>query len=152
MLKIIISDKQRQVKLSKTRLGKLETVLRKAAKLYELPTHCEVGITFVSDHKIRQINKQYRNKDEATDVISFALNDGDTDPEQEQGLLGDIVISAERAYLQAKEYGHSPERELAYLLIHGFLHLLGYDHMQAEDKKIMRENEEYILGSLGLTR
>ena len=152
MLKVFINNEQRQISLSKTRVNKLGTILRKAAKLYELPTKCEVGVTLVSNRKIKEINKKYRDKNEVTDVISFALNEGEEGSEQEQALLGDIVISVERAAAQAQEYGHSLERELSYLLVHGFLHLLGYDHMQAEDKKVMRENEEYILNDLGITR
>ena len=105
----------------------------------------------IADNKIiKQINKEYRNKDTETDVISFAYNE----TENIGGLnaLGDIIISLEKVKNQSKEYGHSEEREFYYVLCHGMLHLLGYDHIEEEDKKIMRKREEAILSSFGYTR
>ncbi|MDU1673426.1 MAG: rRNA maturation RNase YbeY [Veillonella sp.] len=100
------------------------------------------------------LNKEYRGIDRPTDVLSFALNEGDDyeGSEEEHHLLGDMIISLERTREQAIEYGHSFERELAYLTTHSCLHILGYDHMNDEDKKEMRIEEEFILGNLGYVR
>lgn len=131
------------------------TVLNKAAKLYGLPRTAEVSIAFCDDDVIRKLNRDFRDVDRSTDVLSFALNEGiepviiDGPPEE---LLGDIIISVDTLGKQAEEYGHTMERELSYLTIHGFLHLMGYDH-QTEDSKIeMRKEEEVVLSSLGIER
>ena len=105
----------------------------------------------ISDNKIiKQINKEYRNKDTETDVISFAYNE--TENIGGLNVLGDIIISLEKVKNQSKEYGHSEEREFYYVLCHGMLHLLGYDHIEEEDKKIMRKREEEILEKFNYTR
>ena len=109
----------------------------------------------VDDEYIKNLNAQYRGLDRATDVLSFALDEG-AEPDiidgPEEKLLGDIVISLDTACRQAEEYNHSVEREISYLTVHGLLHLLGYDHQEPEDKQRMREQEEYILGLLGIIR
>ncbi|MBP2632464.1 MAG: hypothetical protein H6Q70_3092 [Firmicutes bacterium] len=132
----------------------MKKVINKAAQLYGLDT-AEVSVTLTNNEHIREINRNYRNKDAATDVISFALNEGE-EPEiidgPEINMLGDIIISIERAMEQAEEYGHSLERELAFLTVHGMMHLLGYDHIEEEDRIEMRKEEEYVLGHLGITR
>lgn len=132
----------------------MKKVINKAAQLYGLDT-AEVSVTLTNNDHIREINRNYRNKDAATDVISFALNEGE-EPEiidgPEINMLGDIIISIERAMEQAEEYGHSLERELAFLTVHGMMHLLGYDHIEEEDRIEMRKEEEYVLGHLGITR
>lgn len=130
-------------------------VLNKAAKLYDLNEAAEVSIAFCDDSAIHQMNLEFRGVDRPTDVLSFALNEG-AEPEVVGGpdaeLFGDIIISVDTLGKQAEEYGHSMERELAYLTIHGFLHLLGYDH-ETEDGKIeMRQEEEAVLSSLGIER
>lgn len=130
-------------------------VLNKAAEAYGIEPHTEVSLVLADDEYIRVLNRQYRDKDCSTDVLSFALNEGDEPlmiDGPEEVLLGDIIISLETATRQAEEYGHSLERELAYLTVHGILHLLGYDHMTEEDKKEMRKEEEYVLSFLGITR
>jgi metalloprotein, YbeY family len=105
----------------------------------------------IADNKIiKQINKEYRNKDTETDVISFAYNE--TENIGGVNVLGDIIISLEKVKNQSKEYGHSEEREFYYVLCHGMLHLLGYDHIEEEDKKIMRKREEEILEKFNYTR
>ncbi len=115
---------------------------------------CEVDITFVSSRKIRELNRQFRQVDRETDVLSFPLGDGDyeTDPENGAVSLGDIVISLEKAYDQAREYGHSFEREVGFLTVHSMLHLLGYDHIDEDEGDVMREHEKIILERIGLTR
>lgn len=118
-----------------------------------------VTITLTTPKQIQKINKQYRNIDKATDVLSFPMFEkveidkkiAKRDFENED-VLGDIVISVEKVEEQAVEYGHSLERELSYMLVHGFYHLMGYDHIEEEDKKIMRPKEDKILETLKINR
>ena len=129
--------------------------LNAVAKLHGLGEQEEVDITIVTDDEIHALNRDYRNVDRATDVLSFALDEDGGEPELVGGpevhLLGDIIISAETAARQAKEFGHGLEREIVYLAVHGLLHLLGYDHMQEEDKVIMRAKEEEALREIKLS-
>lgn len=111
----------------------------------------EFNIIFVGKDKIHELNKTYRGVDRVTDVISFALEDSKT-IDLDMRLLGDIYICVEQARGQALEYGHSFLRELAFLSIHGFLHLLGYDHMKSEDEQIMFQKQEQILNEFGIKR
>ncbi len=129
-------------------------VCREAALVYGLGDQAEISVLLCHDEYIRRLNKQYRQMDRPTDVLSFALNEGEEDGYDgpDASLLGDIVISLEKAEEQAAEYGHSFERELAYLTVHGMLHILGYDHMEPDDKAEMRREEEYILQRLGYVR
>ena len=124
------------------------TVLREE----KYPYRTEVSLTIVSDEEISELNKQYRNTDKTTDVLSFPL--GEPDYESRAVVLGDIVISAPTAIRQASEYGHTVEREMAFLTIHGMLHLLGYDHVLKDksDEKIMFAKQEKILQKLGIMR
>jgi probable rRNA maturation factor len=117
----------------------------------------EVSVTFVSNERIHEINREFRDKDAPTDVISFAMEElgegeiqliGDLLPR----VLGDIIISIPKAEEQAKEYGHSFIRELGFLSVHGFLHLLGYDHMEKEEEVKMFSRQKEILDVYGLTR
>ncbi|MEH7379912.1 rRNA maturation RNase YbeY [Bacillus sp. JJ1533] len=117
----------------------------------------EVSITFVDNDRIQEINREYRDKDQPTDVISFAMEEmgegeiaiiGEDIPK----LLGDIIISIPRAREQADDYGHSFARELGFLAVHGFLHLLGYDHMTKEDEEKMFSRQKEILEAYGLER
>ncbi len=120
----------------------------------------QVSVTFVDDEVIRELNRDFRGKDRATDVLSFPIceeegEDGDFDRDPDTGavLLGDIVLSVERARAQAEEFGHSFERELAFLSVHSTLHLLGYDHeLSEEDDLDQRRRQEEILARLGQTR
>lgn len=139
----------------------LTQVLNKTAEVYGLEPQTEVSVVLADDDYIRQLNSQYRGKDVATDVLSFAMNEhcaGEHEPDIAEApgdieiLLGDIIISLETTARQAEEYGHSLERELAYLTIHGMLHLLGYDHEAEEERLEMRQEEEYVLSLLGITR
>ena len=122
-------------------------------------TNLYVSITLTTPEEIRKTNKEYRNIDKETDVLSFPMFEKDeiegiVQNPNKSGLdiLGDIVISIQAVQNQAKEYGHSFKRELSYMVVHGFYHLMGYDHMQEEDKKIMREKEEIVLQRLGIER
>ena len=116
-------------------------------------------ITLTTPENIRKINKEYRHIDRETDVLSFPMFEkAELDEKIEkkdfpyEDVLGDIVISIERVKEQAQEYGHSFERELSYMVVHGFYHLMGYDHIQEDDKKVMRPKEENVLEKLKITR
>ena len=118
-----------------------------------------VTVTLTTPKTIQEINKQYRNIDRATDVLSFPMFEKDeldekiqTNDFENEDILGDIVVSVDKVKEQAIEYGHSFERELSYMIVHGFYHLMGYDHIEENDKKIMREKEENILKELDITR
>ena len=110
------------------------------------------NIIIVDEEKIQEINKNYRNKDSVTDVISFALEDDNTFIETDVRILGDIYICLKRAKDQSIEYGHSFLREISFLTVHGLLHLLGYDHMEKEEEKIMFELQEEILNEYGIKK
>jgi len=135
----------------------LEEIIKFAAKKEKVTQEAEVSINFVNNKEIQELNRNYRQKDQPTDVISFALQepvDGELDivGEDIPLVLGDIVISVEKAEEQAREYNHSFERELCFLAVHGFLHLLGYDHMTEKDEKEMFQKQELILGDFGIER
>ena len=118
---------------------------------------CEVSVTFVDNAEIRDLNKKFRSIDKATDVLSFPLFDYEGESEEPPvdemlGMLGDIVLSLERAAEQANEYGHSFEREVAFLTVHSMLHLLGYDHETGEeDEADMRRRQSEIMDLMGLS-
>lgn len=142
--------------LEQSELQFVEKILQHAAN-EEQVAEAEVSVSFVTNERIQEINRDYREKDQPTDVISFAMEEtGDGEVAiQDSGeprILGDIIISLERTKEQAADYGHSFERELGFLAVHGFLHLLGYDHMTEEDEKEMFAKQEVILASLGITR
>jgi len=118
-----------------------------------------VTVTFTTPEEIRKINKKYRNIDKETDVLSFPMFEKDEIDRKIkekdfvcEDVLGDTIISIDQVKKQAEEYGHSFERELSYMLVHSFYHLMGYDHIKEEDKKIMRPKEEKILNDLKITR
>ena len=110
------------------------------------------NIIIVDNDKIKELNRDYRGIDKITDVISFALEDDDDMIMDDLRVLGDIYISLDKAKDQALEYGHSLLRELCFLSVHGLLHLLGYDHINTEDEKIMFEKQERILSEYGISR
>jgi len=132
----------------------LENLIMRVVEFEELEKFCEVSVLFVDNEKIRVMNRDYRKKDQATDVLSFPqYEDVHAETEKEvHVLLGDIVISLERAMEQAEEFGHSLTRELCYLTVHSMFHLFGYDHMTEDEKKNMRTCEEKILADAGITR
>ena len=141
-----------------------ENIIKKTVKkCFEVENLMEsklyISITLTTPEKIREINKEYRNIDKATDVLSFPMFEKEEIDSKiknnnfiHEDVLGDIVISLEQVEKQAKEYGHSFEREFAYMIVHGFYHLMGYDHIKEEDKKIMRPKEEKVLELLGIKR
>lgn len=130
----------------------LEPLLTYALEV-ENVDNLEFNVIIINNEEIHKINKEYRGIDRPTDVISFALEDyKDIKYENDYRVLGDIYISIDKVSEQAKEYGHSEKRELAFLAVHGLLHLLGYDHMEKEDEKVMFSKQELILDGYGITK
>ena len=155
-LKVIISNRQKALKIP-TGMNLLIRRCCHAVLVNEkFEGSAEVSVSFVTNDEIRQLNKEYREKDSATDVLSFPLGENgvyDQNPATGAYMLGDIVISLERAEAQAEEYGHSFQREVGYLTVHSMLHLLGYDHVDGGLEAVrMREKEELILTKLGVVR
>lgn len=152
------------IKIDATTKNELfESVCKTAFEYLNLQGDCIVEVDFVSEEEIRTLNAQTRNVDRVTDVLSYPALDEireftkrnypfEYDEEEKAVRLGNIIICNEQVSRQAKEYGHSETRESAYLFLHGILHLLGYDHIEEEDKVVMREKEEGILNLLQITR
>lgn len=147
----------------------LKQVIEQSIRVERCPYECEVNISFTDNEGIRNINREFRELDIPTDVLSFPMVDYVSpadfsilekeeaiaeyfNPETEELLLGDIVISLERAKEQAEEYGHSLKREICFLVAHSMLHLFGYDHMEDRERIVMEEKQEAILQTLGITR
>lgn len=156
MSKVIITNDQKEVKIP-TGVKMLVRRCCNAVLLYEgFKEPAEVSVTFVDDERIHSLNKEYRDVDSSTDVLSFPLGEnGEYDKNHETGalLLGDIVISVPTAVRQAKTYGHTLQREIGFLTVHSMLHLLGYDHVNGGMEEVrMREKEERVLTELGLKR
>ncbi|MGY4690349.1 rRNA maturation RNase YbeY [Salibacterium sp. K-3] len=129
-------------------------VLQHAAAAEGLPEEAELSVTVTDNDTIQDINKQYRGLDKPTDVISFALNEGAEEPGETDmpDLLGDIIISLEKAEEQARAYGHSLKREMGFLAVHGLLHLIGYTHDEPEKEQKMFARQEAVLNDYGLER
>ncbi len=154
-VKVSIFDKQKDIKLP-TGIRLLVRRACHATLVFEnFDGAAEIDVTFVNDEQIKEINRTHRNIDSATDVLSFPLGEnGNYDINRETGayMLGDIVISVERAYAQAEMYGHTIQREIAFLTVHSMLHLLGYDHENGGlEEATMFEKQEEILKELGLS-
>lgn len=162
-LQLIWSDEQDQIHIQDELIGKLEQLLAIAGVAEEV-TSGEVALTFVDDEEIQALNKAYRDKDKPTDVLSFPqwednddemtiVYDEDDAPEEDAEMIGDIVISLQTAKRQAEEFGHSLEREVCFLFVHGFLHLLGYDHEEGDAEEAeMFAKQDQILQKAGITR
>lgn len=154
-VKVIITDKQKKVRIPTG----LRMLVRRSCiavlRAEEFQGNAEISVTFVDNAEIKRLNKEFREIDAATDVLSFPLGENgeyDINPDTGAKLLGDIVISMERALEQSKEFGHSFEREVCYLAVHSMLHLLGYDHMEPKEKAEMRMKEETVMSRIGLER
>jgi probable rRNA maturation factor len=152
------NSEQNDFDIVPTLIEQLEKLLQLAG-LHEEVTSGEIALSFVTDEEIQQLNKQYRNLDKPTDVLSFAMQEmGEDelkiiyDEPAEIEPLGDIIISIPRAIAQSEEYGHSVEREIGFLFVHGFLHLIGYDHQDEAAEIVMFAKQEQILKQAGLTR
>ncbi len=165
---IYIDNRQNKIEVSDEFTKKLENTIMETLKEEEVNVSCEVSLVFVDNDEIREINNENRGIDRATDVLSFPILDYPKDKvykevykeekfdetflDGDDLVIGDIVLSLEKALEQSKEYNHSFEREASYLVVHSVLHLLGYDHMEEEEKKRMREREEEILNKLNIRR
>ncbi len=152
-IRVVITNKQKKVKIPTGMRMLVRRCCNAVLKLEKFEGSAEVSVTFVDNEEIHKLNKQYRDIDSATDVLSFPLgedNKYDVDPETGAKMLGDVVISMEKAEDQANLYGHSIQREVAYLTAHSVLHLLGYDHETGLERVHMREKEELVMEQLGL--
>ncbi|OYQ66760.1 rRNA maturation RNase YbeY [Aerococcus sp. 1KP-2016] len=157
MLDLLFEDKTGELTAENEKM--LQDLLAYAADYMKLDGEIELSLTIVDDEEIHAINKEYRNIDRPTDVISFAIEDQGEDEMAIIGLpddlpreLGDLFISIDKVREQAIDYGHSFERELGFLALHGFLHLNGYDHMEEADEKVMFGLQKEILDAYGLKR
>jgi len=128
----------------------IENVITETLVYENYTQNVEISLSFVTNDEIKMLNNQYRDKDKITDVLSFPL--GDENPETKEIMLGDIVISLDKAREQANEYGHEFKREIGFLTVHSMLHLLEYDHENKEDEEEMFKRQEDILVRVGLDR
>ena len=153
-LKIYFEDHQDKQVVTYSMKMLVRRAVEETLAYEEVEDDCELSVTFCDNEEIRELNRRFRNIDRATDVLSFPLfdNDGmDSHVEELQCMLGDMVLSLERALEQAVEYGHSFEREVAFLTVHSVLHLLGYDHETSEeDETDMRRRQSEIMERMGL--
>lgn len=157
MTKLMIDLIDETNELSLEQITEIEKLLNYAAEKQNVEENSEVSLTFVTNDRIQEINRDYREKDTPTDVISFAMEElGEGEVElsgvEMPRVLGDIIISVAKAKEQAEDYGHSFIRELGFLAVHGFLHLLGYDHMTEAEEEEMFTLQKDILNEYGLTR
>ena len=157
-LKLYFSNEQNKVKITFRLRRLIKKAISEALAEEEFAYPAEVSVSFVDNERIHELNREYREKDRPTDVLSFPmwekeeLEDG-TALDGHAVTLGDIIISAEKARAQAEEYGHSIEREITFLSVHSILHLLGYDHeVSEEDEKYMNKKQEEVLTRIGLPR
>ncbi|NLV62778.1 MAG: rRNA maturation RNase YbeY [Clostridiaceae bacterium] len=162
-MKVVIQSKLKKKYLPLKSIKTLMTnVVKTALRIENIEYPSLVSILLVENEEIQRINREYRNKDCVTDVLSFpmlemkdgkfAVKPDELDMEDGKLFLGDIVVSVPKAIEQANEYGHENERELAFLTLHGLMHLLGYDHESPPDSEIMEKKQEQILSDIGLTR
>lgn len=160
MAELIIENEQDKEEVTPELYALLKTVCEKVLEFEECDFDAEISITLVDNDAIREINREQRGIDKATDVLSFPMLEFDDDVadarfdyDGDMVMLGDIVISLERAREQAREYNHSFTREVAFLAVHSMLHLLGYDHVDSvDDEKVMFEKQDRILNELNITR
>lgn len=146
-MNIYFDDRQDSIEISRELEGLLESVIKECLRVEGLDEDYEVSVSFVTDQEIQDLNKDYRGVDKVTDVLSFPVDDefdvGDK-------LLGDIIISTNRAKEQAEDYGHEFIREMAYLTAHSMFHLMGYDHMDDDEKSDMRSKEKLVMKNLNI--
>jgi len=161
-LAVLIDNRQDIIEITDEREAFIEKVVKAVLDYEKWDEEVEVSISFVDNKEIQDLNREFRNIDSPTDVLSFPMLEYEESIDDEafseedyieaEIPLGDIVISTEKVIEQSKEYGHSQERELAFLLVHGMLHLLGYDHMNEEEEKIMFQKQDEILDMLNIKR
>ncbi len=153
-IRVIITNKQKEIKIPTGLRMLIRRCCNAVLKLEEFEGSAEINIILVDNEYIKNLNKQHRDKDMVTDVLSFPMGkDGkyEINPETGAKVLGDVVVSMEKVVEQYRSYGHSMQREIAYLVAHGVLHILGYDHESSGLEKVkMREKEEKVMALLGL--
>lgn len=160
---VLIDNRQELITVDQKLEDFVQKVVSGVLEYEENREDYEVSISFVNDEEIQDLNNEYRGINNPTDVLSFPMMEFEEEDEnidageefeyiEEELPLGDIVISMDRAKAQAEEYGHSFERELSFLLVHGMLHLLGYDHEEEKDEKVMMKIQEEILETLKINR
>lgn len=143
-MEIHIDNRQDKVEINEEMIEVFKKAVKESLLLERGSTDYEVSISIVNNKEIQELNREYRNIDKPTDVLSFPMED-EFSP---VALLGDIVISGEKALEQSMEYGHSLLREMTYLIVHSMFHLMGYDHMTSEDKKLMRKKEKGVMSKI----
>ncbi len=153
-IKVVISNEQKEVRIPTGLRMLVRRCCNAVLRLENFEGSAEISVSFVNNERIQELNKQYRDKDQPTDVLSFPMFENgqyNVDPETGVKLLGDVVISVEKALEQSEKYGHSFQREIGYLTVHSVLHLLGYDHVNGGIERVrMREKEEEVMSQLGL--
>ncbi|MBZ2175728.1 rRNA maturation RNase YbeY [Schnuerera sp. xch1] len=150
-MEVFIVNRQDKVELNESIFRSIKDAIRESLILEGRSLDYEISVSFVDNDEIRELNKNYRNIDSATDVLSFVMEEDD-DNLIPIKMLGDIVISAEMALKQSIEYNHSLLREITYLSVHSMFHLLGYDHMQQDEAKIMRNKEKEVMKKLHILK
>lgn len=148
-MEVYYDDRQDNITITEAMKNLIEKSIKAVLKVEELDDDVEVSVSFVGDEEIRELNRDYRGVDKSTDVLSFPMDDEFI---IDNRILGDVIINTRRVMEQAEELGHSHERELSYLTVHSVLHLLGYDHMEDEDKIEMREREKLSMKELEIYR
>ncbi|MBS4882530.1 MAG: rRNA maturation RNase YbeY [Peptoniphilus harei] len=148
-MEIYYDDRQDDIEITEEIKNLIGKSISAVLKVENLDENIEVSVSFVGDDEIRDLNREYRGVDKSTDVLSFPMDDEFI---IDNRILGDVIINTRRVMEQAEELGHSNERELSYLSVHSILHLLGYDHMEDEDKKEMREREKLAMKELSIYR
>ena len=166
-IKVIITNKQKTVKIPTGLRMLVRRTCNAVLRMENFQGSVEVSVTFVDNQGIKELNTQYRDKDTETDVLSFPLlsydkpgdfsfledeNEDNFNPDTGEVMLGDIIISVEKVFEQANEYGHSPRREFAFLITHSMLHLFGYDHMEPDEAAVMEAKQRAILEGLNILR
>lgn len=152
-IRVIITNNQKEVKIPTGLRMLVRRCCNAVLRMEQFQGAAEVSVTFVNNQQIHELNKMHRDVDSATDVLSFPMGENgkyDIDPATNAKILGDVVISMEKAVEQAERFGHSLQREVGYLTAHSMLHLLGYDHEEPLEKVHMREKEELVMTQLGL--
>lgn len=152
-VRVVITNSQKKVQIPTGLRMLVRRCCNAVLKMENFEGSAEISVTFVDNEQIKELNTQYRDKPIETDVLSFPMGvDGkyDTDPTTGAQILGDVVISMEKALEQSELFGHTFQREVGYLTAHSVLHLLGYDHMEPLEKVHMREKEDYVMDLLGL--
>ena len=155
-LKVTIENKQKTVKIPTGLRLLIRRCCHAVLEMEHFPDCAEVDVSLVDNAQIRTINREHRDIDASTDVLSFPLGENgvyDTDPETGAKMLGDVVLSIEQAMVQAESFGHPLQREVGYLTVHSMLHLLGYDHVDGGIEAVhMREKEEQVMTQIGFPR